>query len=336
MKKKSAKATITEVAQRAGVSIATVSRVLSGAGNVRPDTCGRVAAAAAALGYARDAGQRPARRRLAVVVLPEISNPFYAKVLQGIQVSAASRGLDTLVYPCGEHAGPGARLIALLGAVNACGCILLVPVADVNVLAAIDRAAPVVQCAEYNDQSPLPYVSVDDFAAARNAVVMLLERGCGRVALINGPERFKYARQRYRGYAEALREAGLAVNPALVCRVAEMDFESCYAAARQLLCAYERPDAILAASDMFAAAVVKAAHAEAVRIPEDCALIGFDNTFLSQVCHPSVTAVSLPQYQLGYMACEMLAERMLNPSVESRQVLLKTELVIRETTGDAR
>ena len=79
--------------------------------------------------------------------------------------------------------------------------------------------------------------------------------------------------------------------------------------------------------------MVKAAHAEGVRIPEDCALIGFDNTFLSQVSHPSVTAVSLPQFQLGYMACEMLAERMQNPDGESRQVLLKTELVIRETTG---
>ncbi len=333
MKKKGVRPTITEVATRAGVSIATVSRVLNGVGNVQPTTVRRVRAAVEALGYAREAAETGQRRPLVVVVLPGLDNPFYARVVKGIQVSALSRGLDTLVYAEGEPDGRAARLIALLGSVSAGGCILLSPVNDAQVLAAIDRAAPVVQCAEYNDKSPLPYVSVDDFSAARNAVVILLESGHRRVAIINGPERFKYARQRYRGYVEALREAGITVDPTLACHVAEMDFDSCYAAARQLLSARERPDAILAASDMFAAAVVKAAHAEGVRIPQDCALIGFDNTFLSQVSHPSVTAVSLPQFQLGYMACEMLAERMQNPDGESRQVLLKTELVIRETTG---
>jgi LacI family transcriptional regulator, repressor for deo operon, udp, cdd, tsx, nupC, and nupG len=268
-----------------------------------------------------------------VVALPALDNPFYAKVLRGIQTAAQSRGMQMMVYTEGAPDPHAARLVELLQAVRANGCITLSPVEDEAALLAIDRAAPVVQCAEYNEHSPLPYVSVDDFTAARNAVVVLLQRGRRRVALINGPESFKYARQRYRGYAEALREAGLAVDPSMVCRVPEMDFDSCYAAARQLLCARERPDAVLAASDMFAAAVVKAAHAEGVRIPADCALIGFDNTFLSQVCHPSVTAVNLPQFQLGYMACEMLAERMQNPGGESRQVLLKTELVIRETTG---
>lgn len=331
MKKKSAEPTITQVAEYAGVSIATVSRVLNDKGNVRPSTVERVSAAVEALSYPRAEASAPPRKGLVVVVLPNLDNPFYAKIVKGIQVCAKNRGLETLVYAESSLDDHADRLVDLLHMINAGGSILLSPVNDEAALNAIDRAAPLVQCAEYNERSPLPYVSVDDFAAARNAVHTLLQRGRRRVALINGPDKYKYARQRYLGYAEALREAGLAVDPALVCRVTEMGFDSSFAVARQLLTAHERPDAILAASDMFAAAVVKAASTEGVAIPADCSLIGFDNTYISMVSHPSVAAVNMPQFQLGYMACEMLADRMQNPAGEPRHVLLKTELVLRDS-----
>ena len=158
-----------------------------------------------------------------------------------------------------------------------------------------------------------------------------MQRGRRRVALINGPDKFKYARQRYLGYAEALREAGIPVDPSLIFKVTEMGFDSSFAVARQLLTAGVRPDAILATSDMFAAAVVKAASTEGVQIPADCSLIGFDNTYISMVSHPSVTAVNMPQFQLGYMVCEILADRMVNPTGEARHVLLETELVLRDS-----
>ena len=331
MKKKGAEPTITEVASRAGVSIATVSRVLNDKGNVRPSTVERVSAAMEALGYQREEPSTPVREDLIVVVLPNLDNPFYAMIVKGMQVSAKNRGLETLVFAEGSLDEHSQRLIDLLRMINAGGCILLSPVNDEAVLAAIDRVAPVVQCAEYNEASPLPYVGVDDFSATRNAVNTLLQRGRRRVALINGPDKYKYARQRYRGYVAALTEAGIPVDPTLVFKVTEMGFDSSFAVARQLLTTRERPDAILAASDMFAAAVIKAANTEGVEIPGDCSLIGFDNTYISMVSHPSVTAVNMPQFQLGYMACEVLADRMQNPSGESRHVLLKTELVLRDS-----
>ena len=331
MKKKGAEPTITQVAGLAGVSIATVSRVLNDKGNVRTSTVERVSAAMEELGYPRVEPQAPVRNGLIVVVLPNLDNPFYAKIVKGIQVSAKNRGLETLVFAEGNLDDHSARLTNLLRMITAGGCILLSPVNDETVLSQIDRVAPVVQCAEYNERSPLPYVSVDDVSAARNAVHTLLQKGRRRVALINGPDKYKYARQRYRGYAEALREAGIAVDPALVFHVTEMGFDSSLAVARQLLTAQQRPDAILAASDMFAAAVVKAASAEGVDIPRECSLIGFDNTYISLMSHPSVAAVNMPQFQLGYMACEVLADRMKNPASEPRHVLLKTELVLRDS-----
>lgn len=122
------------------------------------------------------------------------------------------------------------------------------------------------------------------------------------------------------------------MDGALVANVTEMGFDSSLAVARQMLLASERPDAILAASDMYASAVVKAATSEGIRIPDDLALIGFDNTYISQMSHPSVAAVSLPRFQLGYMACEVLSERIMNPaSDEPRHFLLETELVLRDS-----
>ena len=331
MKKKSEEATITQVARHAGVSIATVSRVLNDKGNVRPSTVEKVNTAIEALSYQREEPATPSRQGLIVVVLPNLDNPFYAKIVKGIQVAAKNRGLETLVFAEGNLDDHATRLITLLRTISAGGCILLSPVNTDAVLAAIDRVAPLVQCAEYNERTTLPYVGVDDFSAARNAVQTLIGKGRRRIALINGPDKYKYARQRYRGYAEALREAGLPVDPALVCNVTEMGFDSSFAVARQLLTAQERPDAILAASDMFAAAVVKAASTEGINIPQECSLIGFDNTYISQVSHPSVTAVNMPQFQLGYMACEVLADRMQNPAGEARHILLKTELILRDS-----
>ena len=175
-------------------------------------------------------------------------------------------------------------------------------------------------------------MGVDDISAARSATETLLRAGRRRIALINGPEKYKYARHRRQGYEEALRQAGYPVDPLLEANVTEMGFDSSMAVAQQMLLAKERPDAILAASDMYAAAVVKAAVMAGLSIPQDLALISFDNTYISQMHHPSVTSVNLPRFQLGYMAMEVLAERMVSPaSDEPKQFLLKTELVLRDS-----
>ena len=332
MKKKGTDPTVVEVAGRAGVSIATVSRVLNDPARVRPSTASNVMRAMDELGYPYNRAALPPRSEVVIVVLPSMDNPFYAKIIKGMQSSAKSHGLEIMVYPESNVDAHAAKLTHLMHAVNACGLILLSPVADAELLAQLDAVAPLVQCAEYNEHSPLPYVSVDDFAAAKNAMETLIRRGRKRIALINGPEKYKYSRQRYLGYADALKQAGLPVDPALTAHVTEMGFDSSLAVARQMLLHNNRPDAILATSDMFAAAVVKAASYEGISIPRELSLIGFDNTFISHLSHPSVTAVNMPQFQLGYMACEVLAERIKDPaSTEQKQYLLKTELVLRDS-----
>ncbi len=332
MKKKGSEPTIKDVARQAGVSIATVSRVLNDSAAVRLSTAQKVTEAMDALGYLREQPAAGCVNQLVIAVLPNLSNPFYAEIILGLQTSAKSHSLDVLLYPEGNVERHASQLAALLRMTNACGLILLSPVTQRAVLDELNLLAPLVQCAEYNEDSPLPYVGVDDISAARNATETLLRAGRRRIALINGPEKYKYARHRRQGYEEALRQAGYPVDPLLEANVTEMGFDSSMAVAQQMLLAKERPDAILAASDMYAAAVVKAAVMAGLSIPQDLALISFDNTYISQMHHPSVTSVNLPRFQLGYMAMEVLAERMVSPaSDEPKQFLLKTELVLRDS-----
>ena len=332
MKRKGSEPTIKDVARRAGVSIATVSRVLNDSAAVRLSTAQKVAEAMDALGYPRELPAAGRVNQLVIAVLPNLSNPFYAEIILGLQTSAKSHNLDVLLYPEGNVERHASQLAALLRMTNACGLILLSPVTQRAVLDELNLLAPLVQCAEYNEDSPLPYVGVDDISAARSATETLLRAGRRRIALINGPEKYKYARHRRQGYEEALRQAGYPVDPLLEANVTEMGFDSSMAVAQQMLLAKERPDAILAASDMYAAAVVKASVMAGLRIPQDLALISFDNTYISQMHHPSVTSVNLPRFQLGYMAMEVLAERMVSTaSDEPKQFLLKTELVLRDS-----
>lgn len=332
LKKKSAEPTIKDVAQACGVSIATVSRVLNDRSSVRPSTAKKVIDAMDALGYPHDQPQATPSNRLVIVVLPGLHNPFYSEIVLGLQTSAKSHNLEVLLYPEGNVERHMAQLTVLMRMTNACGIILLSPVTQVQALEELNTLAPLVQCAEYNEDSPLPYVGVDDVAAAKNATETLIRAGRRRIALINGPEKYKYARHRRQGYEEALTQAGISIDPLLEANVTEMGFDSSMVVAQQMLLAKERPDAILAASDMYASAVVKAAAMTGLSIPRDLALISFDNTYISQMHHPSVTSVGLPRFQLGYMAMEVLSERMLNAaSSEPRRYLLKTELVLRDS-----
>lgn len=330
MKRKSSGLTMARVSERAGVSIATVSRAINTPDKVLESTRLRILSAVEELGYPLP--RRPHRSDVIAVILPDIENPFYDKIIKGIHSSARNHALSVILICEANVDRHLQKLLDMLSGAHVCGQIILTPVQAHEALKKLDGAAPLVQCAEYQEGSPFPYVGVDDAAAAKGAVETLIAKGRRRIAIINGPEKFKYARQRYLGYVQALRSAGLAPEPALCSHVAEMNFDSSFTIARRMLIAADRPDAILAASDLSGAAVVKAAAVEGLRVPEDLSLIAFDNTYISQLCQPSVTAVNMPQFQLGYMACEMLAERIQNPhSKEPRRYTLKTELVLRDS-----
>ena len=208
MKRKGSEPTISQVADMAGVSIATVSRVLNDPTKVRPATVEKVSARHRRPGLsappARRGSAQPADRGRSA----QPGQPLLFQNHQGHSVSAKGHGLEVLLYAEGNVDAHSRRLLDMLGMIQARGLIILSPVNRLEVLYELASALPLVQCAEYTEHSSLPYVGVDDFAAARHATETLIRRGRRRIALINGPDRYKYARHRYLGYADALRRAG--------------------------------------------------------------------------------------------------------------------------------
>jgi LacI family repressor for deo operon, udp, cdd, tsx, nupC, and nupG len=176
---------------------------------------------------------------------------------------------------------------------------------------------------------------VDDFLAAKRAVELLLAAGRTRIALLNGPIRYKYAVQRRQGYLEALRNAGLKPCDKWMVQIPDIDFGIALSAAASQLGGSTPPDAYVASSDVLAAAVIRAAKQVGMRVPEDVMVVGFDNVDISRATSPTITTVSLPKFQLGYTACELLIDKINNPAIPPQQVLLGTEMIMRESTNAA-
>ncbi len=162
-------------------------------------------------------------------------------------------------------------------------------------------------------------------------VAYMASKGRTRIAFIDGPRRFKYSRYRLEGFLKGLADAGLEANPNFIAQLPELSYDAALSVATQMLNLPERPDAVFAASDVFASAMVKVARRRGLRIPDDIGIIGFDNTNVSIMCEPSLTTVNQPQYQMGFIACEMLIEQIKNPKTLPRQIMLDVELIIRES-----
>ena len=179
----------------------------------------------------------------------------------------------------------------------------------------------------------MPYVSIDDLSAGRSVVEYLLSLGRRRIAFISGPIRYKYARQRLEGYHDALQAAGFEVDPHLIVQLPEVSYDLAISGAMQLLNTAEPPDAFYTTSDVYATAAIRAAYLAGARVPQDVMVTGFDNIEFSSMAIPSITTVNQPKMQLGFMACELLLEKISYPATPNKKVMLDTELIIRESTS---
>lgn len=338
------KVTIYDIAAEAGVSPATVSRVLNHRELVKPPTVERVLGAMDRLGFARPDRGKPGRVRakaparaagapgpLIVFNVPNLTNPFYGEIVRGAQAAANKNGYHLLV-DCKSITGINVdSLINLIRDFGVAGLVVADAIPD-PVLAALQELVPVVQCCEYNPESGASFVGIDNYAASKRAVEYILSTGRRRVAFFSTPHRFLYARQRQEAYADALRHAGVSLRREWLLYVPEVDFELAFRAAQGLLAAAPIPDAIFCVSDVLASAAIKASHTAGLEVPGDVLVVGFDNVDIAVTTTPAITTVEQPKYQLGHRAVELLVEQMLGASPPGRQNLLNTELIIRESS----
>ena len=327
------KVTITDIAQKAGVSTATVSRILNQKGIVKPSTQKKVLQAMEELQYDTAFVNITTSCRLILVFIPDFANPFYAKIIDGIQQAAHENNFEIFLVQVKEIYSNYTYFSNLVSSGNFSGVLWLCTVPPIDLLTAINRLCPTVMCCEYPERYETSYVTIDDVSAAYKAVNYLISTGCRRIGIINCISKFKYARHRKEGFLNALSDAGLDFHPEWNLSIPYIDYTLAYSSVLQVLSSAQPPDAFFTCSDVFAAATINAAHNCNIQVPEELSVIGFDNVETSRITSPTITTISQPAFQLGQQSCSMLIEKILNVGNDfNKHLLLDTELIIREST----
>lgn len=323
--------TIHDVAQLAGVSPATVSRVLNGATHaVRETTRRRVLEAVRRLDYYPNRLARSLLQRHTAVVgllVPDVSNPYYACILRGIEDVAHQHGLAVML--CNTDRDPTKQhqyLRALLehrvdGVVVAGGTFTW------EDLRMVGRRLPVVAVGRH--PSDVLCVRVDNVRAAYEACQHLLNLGHTRVGFLAGPRSSLTAQDRVRGYRRALREVGVQPARGWICW-SEFTAEGGYRATRQVLSAAE-VTALVASNDQMALGALRALWELGLQVPADVSVVGFDDTPVAAATVPALTTVAIPAYELGRQAMQLLVK--VRAGVGAADVVLPAQMRVRESTA---
>ncbi|MQA61272.1 MAG: LacI family DNA-binding transcriptional regulator [Actinophytocola sp.] len=326
--------TIGDVARHAGVSPTTVSHVLSGKRLVGSATRERVAEAIEELGYRPNSAARQLRtkRSCAVAVLvPDLTNPFYSALTRGL--ADAVGGSEYGTYVCNTD-GSLERERMFLHDVLDRGADGIVMASSANMpkerdLTPTRFGPPVVCIGEDYLELDADFVTTADRVGARAATAHLLARGTTRVAMIQGPP--DGGVQRTLGYVDALNAAGHEPDPALQVH-GDWTRPSGREAMRTLMAQRPRPDAVFCANDLMAIGAMDVIHELRLRVPDDVALVGFDDVDAATIVTPALTTVRNPAYDIGHEAGQLLLSRMRGEySGPSRTVSLKCPLVERES-----
>ncbi len=326
------KPSIDAVAQLAGVSTATVSRVLNGSKPVAEATRRRVQAAIETLGFRASPfgrGLSTGRSQLLLVLVPNMANPYFAEIVRGASAQARLQGYTVLPMDLEGVAGDDGSALQMLASMMADGVINLMPLAGRPDWLDLAHDRPWVNCSEFSPEDGVPHVSIDHAQAAADAVQYLINRGHQRIALVNGDERHLYAQQRRLGYETALQRAGLAVEPAWRVNTGANSYAEGAAAVATLLSRVVPPTAIFAVSDTLAIGVIKGLRRAGLRVPADIAVIGFDDVPIAEVFEPALTTIAQPMLALGAAAVDLLLARLAGASPGHR--VLAHRLVLRES-----
>lgn len=329
-----------DIAQRSGVSRSTVSRVINHDPNVNALTRQRVEAVIEALNFQPNAAARSlARGRSHVLglVIPQgvaalFSDPYFPIFIQGVAAGCNAHDHSVMLWLAEpEYERRTIHQILHSGLID--GVIVSSMLTDDQIVQALDASRkPYVLAGRHPTNPAASYVDVENAGGAAAAVSHLLRLGRRRIAIIAGPQNQIAGLDRRAGALQALQAHGISPEAALM---AEADFTEAggYAAMRQLLAA--QPEAVFAASDMMALGALRALREAGRRVPEDVAVMGFDDIPLAGMHTPALSTVRQPIQRLGGMAVELLIELIKEPTAGPKHLLLPTELVVRQSCGGA-
>ncbi|MCK9478549.1 MAG: LacI family transcriptional regulator [Firmicutes bacterium] len=325
--------TIQDVAKLAGVSAATVSRVLNNDKKVRPETADHVMNTIKQLGYKPNHLGRNLRKKQTKTVLvmaSTVSNTLTSKVIRGIEETGIKLGYTVLIGTTNDDENREKAHIDLLLHKFVDGMIIMNTLISKDEMAELGRHHNIIQCCEYIPNTGVGFVSINNRRAAYEAVKHLIELGRRKIAYIGVKNHLYSSNQRYLGYKDALKEFGLPLNLNLIAD-GNYGFRSAIGITNKFILKENRPDALFAISDRMAAGAIRAMKEAEIKIPEDIAVVGFDNTDISYVSEPRITTVSQSPIQMGEKAMQLL-DKKLNGEQEQKNIIIKHEIILREST----
>ncbi len=332
--------TMKDVAKRAGVSIATVSAVLSGAAFVSPPLKVKVEEAIVALGYARNAmasGLKRGHSQLIGLVVPDITNPFFTSFVDHVQKAADAAGYSVLLGLTDNDSKREPAALNLMRSHQAAGTILC-PTGDAANYAQIGKSTggmKLVLSDNATDQTDVDTVVMDNALAAELAARHILSFGHSKIGVVAGPGYQYVASRRYNAFEQALKLKSVTLEPSLVAHGGFRELEA-HAAAGRLLMGPARPTAIFVANNLMLIGVMRAIADLALRVPEDVSVVCIDDFAWAAAFQPTLTVVRQPIAQMAGLAFARLLERIAGDTSKPDRQELAPELVIRQSCGRPR
>lgn len=332
--------TIYDVARQAGVAPITVSRVINNSGYISQETRARVQAVIDALGYVPNrvaSSLRSRRTSLLALVITDITNPFFTQLARGVEDAASDAGYTVIFCNTDESQAEEQKYIDIL-LQNRVDGILLVPggesAAAVEMIQRNDT--PVVALDRRLSGVTVDTVRGDSEGGAYDLTRLLTGLGHRRIALLNGPTELSIAQERASGYQRAMQEAGLPAPEALRFS-GPLTQPGGYEMACRALALPERPTAFFAANNFITIGAIQAIQAAGLRVPDDVAVVGFDDLPPSMVIFPFLTVAVQPAYEMGRIGTQLLLARLAGRGPETCQdVVLPGQMIVRQSSGERR
>jgi DNA-binding LacI/PurR family transcriptional regulator len=333
-------ATISDVAKRAGVSVATVSRVINGVASVQSASVEAVNRAIAEMEYRPNSIGRNLRRaetKRIIVLQPSIANPFFSRVVRGIEGEARESGYQIMLCDTDNDQAREQMYLDMLDCRVADGAIFITSCKEPSAYSAIAQRHPVIHCCEFYDDDTLSSVTMDNVAAAKTAIAYLIGQGHRRIGFLSAYNKFLTVGQRYRGYLEAHADAGIEVDRSLNQETGPIHDDQIWDQTQKYAAAFarmdNRPTAIFCSSDMVAIAAIHALKAEGLRVPEDISVMGFDDIEMARLFDPGITTINIPKHAIGREAFRLLLKRLEQPDTPAERIIQDHSVVVRSSTA---
>lgn len=333
-------ATIKDVARQAGVGLGTVSRVLNNSGYVSEDARQRVLDAMQTLNYVPSAQARAmmTKRTMTLgVALPDLTNPYFPSLVRGIQDEARRSGYTAILVETDWQPGNERQAVDILRRQSVDGAILVdVTLSELLTSTLVNAQIPVTLIGRGVERQDIAQILVNNYKGATEAMQWIFKRGHRKVGFIAGQENAASARQRLRAYLdcmglEAIQANDIKNHPELPIASADYTFEKGREAAEMLLARYPDLTCIFAVNDLSALGALSYLAAQGISVPEQVAVVGFDDILMASLVHPPLTTMHQPVYDMGVTGARLLIERIEHPESEAKRLVVDPVLIVRQS-----